>query len=73
MKNWGGFLCAYTGKRNRTPIWIWLISGPGEGDQQSTVGIPQEFDETGGDLVLEGLGLTEHDLSMSGPKGDIGQ
>jgi len=36
-----------------------------------TIGVPQEFDETGSNLILKGFGLAEHDLF--GREGDIRQ
>jgi len=37
-----------------------------ENDSQQTIGIPQEFDESGSNFVLEGFCLAEHDLSRTG-------
>lgn len=38
------------------------LSRGSENDEQQAIGIPQEFDKSGSNLVLECLGLAEHDL-----------
>ena len=71
MKNWVGFVYAYTEKRNRIPICtqahrsqhMATIKGV---PRARTIDMPQELDETGSDLVLNGLCIAEHDLSGEG-------
>ena len=62
-------LCLY--RETKSNPHLYVVGQSGTGDEEQTISTPQGFDETGSNLILKSLSLTELDLSES--EGDAHQ